>query len=411
MLQQQQIFDEESSQFPTPATDSLHLRDSEWALRGDYWGARLTEKYRCAKKRINARPPLILSGHGVKLRIDRGTLFIQNGFTHYPQKRETWRFFPGEWRLPSRIVLLDVDGGLSFDALAWLSTRGVPLIHINWKGEVINVTGPQAAALEPKLARAQSAASLNGDKARIAQWLIGSKIAGCIASLREVHDPCEAIDLAAAKLESCLGELKPHLGIEQIKGLEGKAAAAYFATWRDLPVKWSGIGRHPIPDDWRWVGGRSSRMGSVSRPNKNATHPVQAMFNYAYAILETQVRSHILAAGLDPTIGILHSHYQDKLPLVYDLMEPLRPLVDRQVLAFVAANVFAPADFTMLENGQVRLNPQLARHVVSKIDVSADAAGIVQQFAKQIESREASIAASNYSKKRPSPAGAEEKSL
>jgi hypothetical protein len=48
-------------------------------------------------------------------------------------------------------------------------------------------------------------------------------------------------------------------------------------------------------------------------------------------------------------------------------MEPLRPVVDRQVLAFVAANVFVPADFTMLEDGRVRLNPQLARHVMASL--------------------------------------------
>lgn len=311
-------------------------------------------------------------------------MLVQNGFTHYPQKPEAWRFFSGDWRLPSRIVVLDVDGGLSFDALAWLSTHSVPLIHINWKGKAINVTGPEPAALDPKLAQRQSAASLNGDNIRMAQWLIGLKIANCLATLREVHDPSGATGAAISKLNGCLDELKLSMAIEQIKGVEGKAASSYFTTWNGLPVKWSGVNRKPIPDEWYWVGRRSSRLGSVSRPNKNATHPVQAMFNYAYAILETQLRSQIVAAGLDPTIGILHSHYQDKLPLVYDLMEPLRPLVDRQVLAFVAANVFMPADFAMLENGVVRLNPQLARHVAGKIDVSVEAEAMVEEFRNRV---------------------------
>jgi CRISPR-associated endonuclease Cas1 len=344
----------------------------------------LTEKAHGAKKRVNVRPPLILSGHGVKLRIDRGTLFVQNGFTHYPQKRETWRFFSGDWRLPSRIVVLDVDGGLSFDALAWLAARDIPLIHINWKGEVVNVTGAQPAAIDPKLARAQSAARLDGKNASAAGWLIGLKIANGLATLREVVDPSPAVNAAVAKLESYLSELQPSLGIERVKGLEGKAAAAYFAAWHELPVKWSGTARHPIPDDWHWVGRRASRIGSGSRPNRNASHPIQAMFNYAYAILETQVRSHVLAAGLDPTVGILHSHYQDKLPLVYDLMEPLRPLVDQRILALVAANVFVPADFAMQENGQVRLNPQLARHLVAKIDMTLEAIGVVDEFRRRV---------------------------
>jgi CRISP-associated protein Cas1 len=35
------------------------------------------------------REPLILSGHGISLRIEGGALTIRNGFTHYPQKQET----------------------------------------------------------------------------------------------------------------------------------------------------------------------------------------------------------------------------------------------------------------------------------------------------------------------------------
>jgi CRISPR-associated protein Cas1 len=109
-----------------------------WAERSAYWLKKSTPKARQFKKRAGVRQPLILSGHGVRLRVNRGTLWVQNGFTHYPQQQETWRFFPGEWRLPSRIVVLDVDGSLSFDALSWLSTHDIPLVQINWRGEVVN---------------------------------------------------------------------------------------------------------------------------------------------------------------------------------------------------------------------------------------------------------------------------------
>jgi hypothetical protein len=36
----------------------------------------------------------------VSLRVENGALTIQNGFTHYPQKRETIRYFPGDFSLP-----------------------------------------------------------------------------------------------------------------------------------------------------------------------------------------------------------------------------------------------------------------------------------------------------------------------
>ena len=45
------------------------------------------------------------------------------------------------------------------------------------------------------------------------------------------------------------------------------------------------------------------------------------------------------------------------------MMEPGRPKVDRAVLAFLKSEALHPADFTIREDGVVRLNPELARRV------------------------------------------------
>jgi CRISP-associated protein Cas1 len=50
---------------------------------------------------------------------------------------------------------------------------------------------------------------------------------------------------------------------------------------------------------------------------------------------------------------------------VFDMMEPERPKVDRAVLAFLRSEALHPADFTIREDGVVRLNPELARQVAS----------------------------------------------
>lgn len=115
------------------------------------------------------------------------------------------------------------SGNLSFDALSWLSEQNVPLIRINWRGEVVIAVG------------------------------IGN-----------ARNPA---------------------------------------------------GRHPIPRDWHFVG--------------NATHPVNSILNYGYSILESQIRIQLVAAGLDPTIGVLHSGRRGRSDFVLDLMEPLRPIIDR----------------------------------------------------------------------------------
>jgi CRISPR-associated protein Cas1 len=47
------------------------------------------------------------------------------------------------------------------------------------------------------------------------------------------------------------------------------------------------------------------------------------MLNYAYGVLESQVRMQVVAAGLDPTIGILHGNARGQHGLVYDLIASL----------------------------------------------------------------------------------------
>jgi CRISPR-associated endonuclease Cas1 len=114
---------------------------------------------------------------------------------------------------------------------------------------------------------------------------------------------------------------------------------------------WKGTDRHPIPDDWCQIGRRSFKLGSTSHPNRFATHPINAMLNYAYGVLESQVRMQVVAAGLDPTIGILHGNARGQDGLVFDLMEPMRPVVDRKILKFVQSRTFHPADFNLTNNG------------------------------------------------------------
>ena len=48
---------------------------------------------------------------------------------------------------------------------------------------------------------------------------------------------------------------------------------------------------------------------------------------------------------------------------VFDLMEPERSKADRAVIEFLKSEALHPADFTIRDDGVVRLNPQLSCHV------------------------------------------------
>jgi CRISPR-associated protein Cas1 len=119
----------------------------------------------------------------------------------------------------------------------------------------------------------------------------------------------------------------------------------------------------------------------------NARHPVNAMLNYGYATLVSELRGELVAQGIDPTIGMSHGTYRNNVPLVYDLMEPLRPVVDGAVLKFALERTFAPADFTINSIGACRINPQLAAAIAREAAPIGGAGDIVSRYLGAIGAR------------------------
>jgi CRISPR-associated protein Cas1 len=64
----------------------------------------------------------------------------------------------------------------------------------------------------------------------------------------------------------------------------------------------AGTSRRPIPESWKVIGPRTSPFKLAG--NRNAAHPINAMMNYAYAVLRSQIQINAVAEGYDPTIGI-----------------------------------------------------------------------------------------------------------
>jgi CRISP-associated protein Cas1 len=129
-----------------------------------------------------------------------------------------------------------------------------------------------------------------------------------------------------------------------------------------ISLNWKSTARRPIPESWRCIGSRSA-VRAAKEKNSGATHPLNAMLNYAYAVLQSQLQIQAVADGFDPTLGIMHQGRRGAPALVFDLMEPRRPKVDAAVLAFATSETLTAADFAIRSDGVVRLAPQLARRV------------------------------------------------
>ena len=339
--------------------------DVNWLKRSHMWQKRALGFAHGRAKRERPRKPLILSGNGVSLRIENGALTIRNGFTHYPQKQEIYRYFKGEPSIPERIVMLDGSGSVSFDVLSWLSEQDISLIRVDWRGDVVCVASRSGYAANPY--RVQWQRETRSDEIKRMKFSISkitAKIENSILTLEQSIRRSPAWDKAMESAYSTLTQLDENRPktIPQLRVLEANAAAAYFRAWKGLPIKWRGVSKRPIPDSWIKIGQRTSLFQRAG--NRNASHPVNAILNYAYTVLQSEIQINTISEGYDPTLGIMHEPNAGSAAFVFDLMEPERPATDRKLIEFIKGHVFDPADFMIRSDGVCRLNPEMARCVV-----------------------------------------------
>jgi len=94
------------------------------------------------------------------------------------------------------------------------------------------------------------------------------------------------------------------------RGIEGAAAAAYFAAYTRL------------------FAGALEFHGRNRRPPRD---PVNACLSLAYTLLHAEAVQCTYAAGLDPFLGLYHEPAFGRESLATDVIEPLRPHVDEWV--------------------------------------------------------------------------------
>ena len=175
---------------------------------------------------------MILAGHGVSLQIDAGTLLIRNGFTHYPQKQETYRYFKGDADLPPRIIMLDGSGSITFDVLTWLNEQKVPLVKIDWTGNAVSIiSGDSFAANRDRVAWQAETRSNRRKRMEFCNALIAKKIDGCIETLETSLRRSEVWDKAMRRAHEDLVRLAndPPQTVDALRTLGGSERSHLFS--------------------------------------------------------------------------------------------------------------------------------------------------------------------------------------
>jgi CRISPR-associated endonuclease Cas1 len=296
------------------------------------------------KSPVNRSGVLTLTGFGIKVRMQSGHLEIEDGIG--PERRKIRLARVGHGL--KRLVCISEDGFTTLSALKWLADVDVPFVMLNRNGKVLFVTGPTAPS-DARLRRAQALALDNGVGVEICRRLIDAKLEGQERLVREqVHDSVAAQEIAAFR-----EKLKTADTAEAIRWLEAHAAVTYFGALRNVPVLWPKADLPRIPDHWRTIGSRQSPLSGGPRL---AVTPVHAILNYCFALCESESRLALAALGLDPGLGLgLHTDTPNRDSLALDVLEPVRPEVEKWLIAWITRGPLRRADFFETENGNCRL--------------------------------------------------------
>lgn len=216
---------------------------------------------------------------------------------------------------------VDLSGALIRELL-W---RSLALVWCTGTGRVVGWSVPGSGPNGMERIR-QHEASAAG-RLDLAMEFVSAKIANQGTILRRNGAAPEAV----ATLRSLQRRATAARTATELLGFEGEAAARYFGAFRTMLS----------------ARVRADGLDFQTRSGRPARDPVNAALNYVYGILLGDVIRAVVACGLDPHAGFLHSSNRNKPALALDLCEELRaPVADSVVIGAFNNGEVTMRDFT-----------------------------------------------------------------
>ncbi|MGC8933482.1 MAG: CRISPR-associated endonuclease Cas1 [Candidatus Methanodesulfokora sp.] len=263
---------------------------------------------------------LLVDGFGVSLRKKRGRILVVKG----GEKKE----FP--IKSIKEIVVMG-KAAISSELLKVLAQSGVDML-------ITTPTGRPVARLMPAKAggtarnRYEQYRSLEDRRGiEIARAVIIGKIRNQASNLsyysksRRMNEKISSeLYEAAQKLKNEMEELQE----EEFQDINDARRRIMARESRCADLYWEKVSL--IMEDWKFKR-REKRTDLEGRE----LDPVNLCLNVCYNLLSAQIWKNVLRFGLDPFLGYLHVERPGRISLVYDLMEPFRPIVDRFVFSYL----------------------------------------------------------------------------
>lgn len=240
---------------------------------------------------------------GGRVRIDEGRVVVD---------RDEQQLLDVPAGLVARIVCFG-PVGVTAGLRNWALSAGVELVFCSQRGRYLGqIMSGHVNHLE-RLRHQLAVADTPERFLPLARQMVEAKVRKQAVLLRRMMRKESARELAESveKMESYAGMLPDAGSREEIMGLEGAVARAYFQALT--------VCVNPV-------------FGFTGRNRRPPLDVVNSALSFGYAILLSEAVSALVAAGLNPAIGFLHTDQDRRPSLALDLIEEFRPLIIDQVV-------------------------------------------------------------------------------
>ena len=265
----------------------------------------------------------------------------------------------------THIVIPMIGGFISHSAILWCYDHNISLTFLDKKRYPVQTFYPYASCY-PSMKRMQASMTWEDTCPFVKEW-IAKKVQGQLDNLIIFSDSLTHIryierplrDKAMKEMEAAMRtmntiqdeiNLSESMDKDSLRGLEGQASQQYFSAIKELPVHFRKV--KALPSEWVPIGPRNGLNGNSSR---KALTPFHALLNYGYGMLSRRMLIALIGEHLDPDLGFFHSDHNQRENLVYDVIEPLRPLIDQWVWNMMIVQERKASDFLQNYEGHVTI--------------------------------------------------------
>ena len=294
-----------------------------------------------------------LKGYGFSINVKDSKIVLKNTSDPFREPEvEEWYVK----NMPYEKIVMSGKGYISTEALSLLSEHNRNLILLDTYGKPISYLNPVMESLTATRYRMGQYDTFRDESKRnyLARQIVKAKLESQINFLRSINN--QDVTGGITQLEAIQNQINSSSPITN----EIKASKIYFREFAKL-----------IPQRYEFVARNQSQLRETK---SHATDVINALLNYGYTVLAGEISKFINGIGLDAYYGFYHKTHTGFQPLVYDLIEPFRWLVDYSVYKLANhqnnGQAIKKKDYARTREGVVVMDYNLIRRFLELLERS-----------------------------------------